>query len=177
MAEDRRVALAALAVTAVVGVAAPLGTILATNSHDSRRLRMEQAQTDRMELRAVLDRAASSLDVAGRRLGVALTQRRRLTLAQFVPLQAQLDDVTQAHNRVAIRLGRHTPASRRMRDALLGASAVYDALFAGWLRQHAGGPLPVGSSRNAVVDRLDRFDRLTDRFVDAAHDVARARLE
>ena len=53
MAEDRRIALAALAVTAVVGIAAPTGTVLATNAHDSHRLKSEQKQSDRQELRRV----------------------------------------------------------------------------------------------------------------------------
>ena len=53
MAEDRRIALAALAVTAVVGIAAPIGTVLATNAHDSPSTQERAEQSDRQELRRV----------------------------------------------------------------------------------------------------------------------------
>jgi hypothetical protein len=59
MAEDRRIAFAALAVAAVV----PIVTLWASTKHDSNRLHAEQVQVDRAELREVLDDAATALNL------------------------------------------------------------------------------------------------------------------
>lgn len=61
MAENGPVALAALAVTAIVGIAAPIGTLVVTNAHDDNVLEREQAQTDRTELRQGVGRRDESV--------------------------------------------------------------------------------------------------------------------
>ena len=109
MAEDRRVALAALAVTAVVGVGAPVGTVIATNRHDDRRLHLEAVRTDRPELRKVLDQAAARLYTVGTRFEEVASRRQRIAqvgaAAVFRPLKGQLDLLAQEYSRVSIRLG------------------------------------------------------------------------
>ena len=171
MAEDRRIALAALAVTAIIGVTSPL----IASMHDSSRLRSEQAQADRTELRGVLDRAASSLDQARVRFHESWAAMR---LGRSVSFESRASDFNrqltvlgQSYNRVAIRLGPGSRAAQRMKLARDAARRVVSEL----LRERSR------SNARSVVGRVrGRFDALqarTNEFVSAASRVAGSTLE
>ena len=138
VAEDRRIALAALAVAAVV----PIATLFFGNLHDSNQFHAQQVQADRIELREVLDAAAGSLSVtrtrlddARRRLRAIVTSTNdlgssledRLTTSVIDPLQKPIDALSQSHYRVVIRLGSDSVAARRMARAVKAAGDVRDA--------------------------------------------------
>jgi hypothetical protein len=181
MAEDRRIALAALAVTAVVGVGAPIGTVMVTSEHDSNRLRAEQAQADRTELRGVLDSAATRLDVLEARFYDAMYERASRSEPDLVParkyrnrrevepvarrLEALIDTLRQDYNRIAIRVGVNAPVAKRMLDAIHNADHVVE-LFA---------RSPLDAELHVEMQQAsDLFSEQRVRFVSAANRVARA---
>ena len=184
MAEDRRIALAALAVTAVVGVGAPIGTVIVTNEHDTNRLRAEQAQADRTELRGVLDSSATRLDLLEARFYDAMYGRASRSEPDFVPartyrnqqeaqpvarrLEGLIDTLRQDYNRIAIRLGADAPVANRMLDAIRSADHVVE-LFA---------RSPLDSDGFVAMQKAsDLFSEQRMRFVSAANRVARAATE
>jgi hypothetical protein len=182
MAQDRRVELAALTVAAIVGLGAPFGTVLATNSHDSNRLHAEQAQSDRAELRKVLDDAATSLLVARVRFDDVLPDGflidpvidrgallKPLPDSTLQPLQEHLFDVARQYNRVAIRLGIRAPLAKQMRTAFDAASKAYGLLRKG-RSSRAVGAHTQNEVRNAIADYVDQANR----FIDIANRVARS---
>jgi hypothetical protein len=169
VAEDRRIALAALAVTAIIGVAAPLAAIW----HDSNRLHAEQAQSDRVELRKVLDDAAGALYILGTRLQTA---RPGTQLDRGSSLQHRIDGLARLYNRVAIRLGRGAPAAKEMKRGLAEAADAYLAfrrlgsvLTSSKLDDQAAQQLASDFASTTV-----RYTREVDRFIDQANRVARS---
>ena len=156
VAEDRRIALAALAVAAVV----PIVTLLTTTRHDSNRLHAEQVQGDRAELREVLDEAATALNL------IAVDFNK---LLQLGPKSQGLRDKVLAgiargarsYTRVAIRLGPGASATREMKKAVDAASAVNRGLVQG---------------RDVSRD-IEAYVRQSGRFVEAAYRAARSTIE
>lgn len=176
MPQDKRIALAALAVTAIVGVGAPFATVLATNAHDDHRFRAEQVQSDRAELRSVLDEAAAALDLLDGQLTVAVADQEgelgrephsplRLPRQSVNRLQRRLDAAVRRYNSVAIRLGRAALATGLMDNALRTAGDLVSSLR---LRVQP----PVTSGGYSGLVRL--YHRLSARFVDAANAIARS---
>ena len=180
MAEDRRIALAALAVTAIVGIAGPFGTVIVTNNHDDNRARAERVDADRVELRAVLEETARVLTVAGARFhGVRPTRRISDANArtQIDQVKTQIPSIQQQYNRVAIRLGREAPVAQQLFRALEAAAALgprIDALVRRTRRDLVGGFDNAVARYNVA---LRRYARARKKFVDAAHRVARSTLE
>lgn len=186
MAEDRRIALAALAVAAVV----PIATLIFSNKHDSNRLRAEQVQADRAELRDVLDDAAATLYVMRTDFDRALTRfeetlgtvrgeipmQNRMLVVVDRPLQRPLDDLGQREVRVAIRLGRGAPAARSMNDTLVAAETVRERIRDLISVASVSRPPTEMTSAGDIVKRaLARFSERTRRFIDAAHGVVRSK--
>ena len=170
MAEDRRITLAALAVTAIVGVGAPIGTVLATNEHDRNRLRAEQAQADRVELRAVLDDAATSLYTV---MAMFIAEQSHLLAYQSHAKgfenqsERKIDQLYRQYTRLAIRLGQSAPATERMFSAARMADGVQNS-FTGVVQTDS-------RAVSAVAERQTRaFADEIRRFIDAANRVARA---
>jgi hypothetical protein len=166
VAEDRRIALAALAVAALV----PIATVLATTTHDSKRLYAEQVQVDRAELREVLDDAATSLNVILANFSELSQLVPQLTFgdARRDKALANLARGSRSYIRVSIRLGRHASAAQEMKKALDAAFVVYGGL----VRRDKAGESPVQQGRD-----MEAYIRLSERFVDAAHRAVGSKLE
>jgi hypothetical protein len=110
--EDRRIALAALCVTAVVGVAAPLITWRAALSGQDRAAQDARHQADLTELRSVLDGSLEALD----RLQIAVqfemvAWERRMSAARYQAKHLASDRAYSAwlreRDRLTIRLGQN----------------------------------------------------------------------
>jgi hypothetical protein len=185
VAEDKRIALAALAVTAVVGVGAPVGTLIASNAHDSSRLHDEQIRADRVAIRRVLEDAAAALYIGSGRFDDALhvplilanrrsstLQFERLPNRRLKPIATELTRQTQELSRLTIRLGREHPATMAMIEAVHVAAALYGEIR----REPSGSPsiqAPTVTADNVRLT-LEQYERATERFVDAAHEAATA---
>jgi hypothetical protein len=165
-----------------VAAVVPLGTLWATTRHDSARQHAEQAQSDRAELRGVLDDAAKALYTIklgfdDLDLGSSASAKRgwRAYYATYRPLRRRVYRLADNYNRVAIRLGLRHRATEVMREALDTASRI-SVLIAGTRTRIVKG--------NALDDWLTSFYRESNRyaaqarlFVQEAHAVARAMTE
>jgi hypothetical protein len=155
--------------------------VIATNSHDSHRLRQEQAQLDRTELRMLLDHAATALYVTEQRAELVVADRGYLSFTDKRPsardqrmgrqslgvIAKQVGTLTKDYNRLAIRLGRKEPVVTRLSESLTSANAI---LFDGKLAPGNRG------FTTELLGVYGRFFGLVGRFVDAANRIAHSTL-
>jgi hypothetical protein len=122
MAEGRSIALAAVVVSGVVGVTAPVVTWLSTRSAQRSQAHSQLVREDRAELRSVLDSAAVALtgavtaasrDEDAWRLAGAGGLKRPLQLGR------RLDEVRFGLERLSVRLGSDATVVRAYRQGFL----------------------------------------------------------
>lgn len=164
--QDRSVALAAIVVTGIVGVAGPLITWRATRDAQAQAAHEQLMREDRAELRAVLDRAAIALERANSEVFEADGERERSPaggLKADAPVFRRVDDVGFSSQRLLIRLdGERTHAADhyvRAATAQLQAIQLFNRR-------------PTPARRQAAARALERASRETDAFVDSAHKLA-----
>jgi hypothetical protein len=123
MAGDVKVALAAVAVTGIVGVAGPLITWRATRDAGNLSARAELVRGDREDLRQVLDKATTRLlAVQGPYTGIGLRWERAtrpLPERIYAAYRRRVEEVQESAMQVEIRLGGNSAASMPYADALL----------------------------------------------------------
>lgn len=179
MPEDRRIALAALAVTAIVGIAAPLGAVLLTDANENNRIHAEHAQADRAELREVLDDAATALSVGSYRFRQESYREARAP-ASHDPvranrrLQPEVERLERHYNRVAIRLGRDADATRRMNDAL---AVAYEIVAQQATKSQQSWVSHPGRNIAEFGRAVNEYEKSTGRFIDAANRVAHSTMD
>jgi hypothetical protein len=123
MADDRSVALAAVVVTGIVGVAAPLITWRATRDVGELSARAELVRGDREDLRQVLDNATTRLLAAqGPYIGIGLRWKRATRPRPervYAAYRRRVEEVQESAMQVGIRLGVSSAAFKPYGDALL----------------------------------------------------------
>jgi hypothetical protein len=169
MAEDRRIALAALCVTAVIGVAAPLITWRAALGGQDRAAQDARHQADLTELRSVLDGGLAALDKLERSVGLEMVAwEQRTRIARYRTRHLATDHAYTAWlreaDRLTIRLGPHDQLVRLYGHA--GGEAFAASLL---MYGHAFGPratsVQLGSLVNAGVRAKAGFENVaTTRF-------------
>jgi hypothetical protein len=121
--DDRRVALAALAVTAVVGVASPLIAWLSSRDLQKQAALTTRQQSDLSELRFVLDTALTDLNAVEAR-----AQEKRLVWLDWTRAETDEEHVRQAQKDLDRALARARAAGDRVRIRL-GQRAAYKSYW------------------------------------------------
>jgi hypothetical protein len=169
MPEGRSIAVAAVVVSGVVGVTAPVVTWLSTRSAQRNQAHTQLVREDRAELRSVLDNAAVALTRA-----VAAASRDeddwRLSghdgLTAPFELSKPLNDVRFGIERLSVRLGRDAPvvrASQRAFLPLLDLTLLYQQPYTEPLRKK-------------VLQRLTQAEDAEAAFIAAAQKLAGSTL-
>jgi hypothetical protein len=167
VAEDRRVALAAVVVTGVIGVSGPLITWAATRDAQEASARAELVRAERADARAVLDRAAITLE-------------RAIREAQRA---ARVWDTGHVVDHFDTRFGRSVNAllhdAQRLRIRLGRHPAVTHYINAGTLLTDIRGLFEKKRTTQRELMHERKFEKLTladEAFIIAANDLARSRL-
>lgn len=174
MSSDTIVAIAAIVVSGLVSA----GTLIATNNHDNSRLHAERAQTDRAELRKVLDDASTALYIMDTRFRSQLPVSSRSRVGNIPAIDRQIDELNRRLGQLAIRLGRDASATKAMRHARATAENAYVYLEGANANasRHADQQAAVKLARRFVI-RLHDYGRDVLAFVDAANRVAASTTE
>jgi hypothetical protein len=171
MAEDVRVALAALAVTGIVGVAGPLITWQATRDVGELSARAELVRGDREDLRRVLDTATTRLLAAqGPYAGIGLRWERAtrpLPERAYAAYRRRVEDAVESATQLQIRLGTRSAAFKPYADAVL---QLQRRLI--HLRDRPSPRLVALETRNSL-----KFEQDVGEFRAQAHRVAASELE
>jgi hypothetical protein len=115
VAEDRRLAMAAVIMSGIVGFGAPVLSMLAARSIQNAAFRNERVQADRTELRSVLDRAAvevTSFQVTTQDAASSWYYRTRARYRDAQRLRRGVFELRRNYYRLRLRLGAKDPAVR-----------------------------------------------------------------
>jgi hypothetical protein len=172
LAEDRSVALAAVVVAGIVGVAGPLITWQATQQSQDRAADAEQRRADRADLLKVLDEATSNLASASDRsspLAVSWANGHRIPRREQRLLAAKVRAVRFSDAQLQLRLGSTSSVFRAYHRAERDLFFIYISL--------SSDPLTTPPSDAVVIERSNRLDDDRSKFTTAAHGLARSKIE
>ena len=170
MPEHRGVALAAIIVAGVVGVAGPLITWRATRDTQQSAAAAEVVRGDRADLRRILDKAAFNLERAAHTAsGITLPWEHAtepLSFSTLHPLVVRTNAVEFSTDQLRIRLGPGHPVLKPYADALLQLQRL--------VLKYKGPPV-AAAVELATENRIQLY-RDRKRFRAEAHEVAGSTL-
>jgi hypothetical protein len=170
MVEDRRIALAAVLITGVVGIVGAVATWRAAVSSQQASSRDERARADLVEFRAVLDQAFQRLDTLEVKVQLEMvaweTRSHATYLSRHLGSDEAYADAVAAADRLGVRLGFKARGYILYRSAISG---IFGA--SSWMYNHTfdGDTVKGLGAYNKGRDAVTRFD-------DEAHRLAGSRL-
>jgi hypothetical protein len=171
MADDRRIAFAAIIVSGLVGVSAPIIAWVATRDTQHQASAQQLAISDRAEFRAVLDRAARDVVAAAGTVADSVARQRAAGVAVGETQATRLVGIVKTLNfdvvRLRIRLGDNDPVARTYLDAVGQINLVASLLTA---RTKGGRPSSLNAPRLREIDSSQlHIEEALRTFVATAH--------